>query len=68
MTVAGGGYVDVKLAPQRDERGEPTQILGIAGRHGTQARNDMVRHHERLLQLLAYDIHDGLVQDVVGCK
>ncbi|MBC8350742.1 MAG: PAS domain-containing protein [Planctomycetes bacterium] len=52
------------------ETGVPTQILGIAEDVTDRKLSErhLVRHHERLLQLLAYDIHDGLVQDIVGAQ
>ena len=55
---------------QRSEDGAPTQILGIAEdvTERKLSERHLVRHHERLLQLLAYDIHDGLVQDIVGAQ
>lgn len=55
---------------ERNANGEPTQILGIAEdvTERKLSERHLVRHHERLLQLLAYDIHDGLVQDIVGAQ
>ena len=47
-----------------------TTILGAADdiTERKVSHRHLVRHHERLLQLLAYDIHDGFVQDVVGAQ
>lgn len=55
---------------ERSETGEPTRILGIAEDVTERkiSERHLVRHHERLLQLLAYDIHDGIVQDIVGAQ
>jgi len=55
---------------KRDEHGAPIEILGIAVdvTERKLSERHLVRHHERLLQLLAYDIHDGLVQDIVGAQ
>ena len=54
----------------RDQDGRVTKILGAADdvTERKVSHRHLVRHHERLLQLLAYDIHDGLVQDVVGAQ
>ncbi len=55
---------------RREDDNMPTHVMGIA-EDVTQRKiseRHLVRHHERLLQLLAYDIHDGLVQDVVGAQ
>lgn len=59
-----------EVVSQRNEHGEPIQILGIAEdvTERKLSERHLVRHHERLLQLLAYDIHDGLVQDIVGAQ
>ncbi|MDA1050908.1 MAG: PAS domain-containing protein [Planctomycetota bacterium] len=59
-----------EVVTQRGENGEPTEILGIAEdvTERKLSERHLVRHHERLLQLLAYDIHDGLVQDIVGAQ
>ena len=59
-----------EVVTKRDENGEPIQILGIAEdvTERKLSERHLVRHHERLLQLLAYDIHDGLVQDIVGAQ
>jgi PAS domain S-box-containing protein len=50
--------------------GQPKRILGTAVdiTDRKQSERHLVRHHERMLQLLAYDIHDGLVQDIVGAQ
>ncbi|MEO8494166.1 MAG: PAS domain-containing protein [Planctomycetota bacterium] len=55
---------------KRSADGTPIQILGIAEdvTERKLSERHLVRHHERLLQLLAYDIHDGLVQDIVGAQ
>jgi PAS domain S-box-containing protein len=55
---------------KRSEDGAPTQILGIAEdvTERKLSERHLVRHHDRVLQLLAYDIHDGLVQDIVGAQ
>jgi len=55
---------------RRAANGDPIQIIGIAEdvTERKLSERHLVRHHERLLQLLAYDIHDGLVQDVVGAQ
>lgn len=59
-----------EVVAKRSEDGAPTQILGIAEdvTERKLSERHLVRHHERLLQLLAYDIHDGLVQDIVGAQ
>ncbi len=59
-----------EVVTQRSEDGAPTQILGIAEdvTERKLSERHLVRHHDRLLQLLAYDIHDGLVQDIVGAQ
>lgn len=59
-----------EVVTERNESGEPTRILGIAEdvTERKLSERHLVRHHERLLQLLAYDIHDGLVQDIVGAQ
>ncbi|MCA9121711.1 MAG: PAS domain-containing sensor histidine kinase [Planctomycetaceae bacterium] len=59
-----------EVVTERDASGAPTQILGIAEdvTERKLSERHLVRHHERLLQLLAYDIHDGLVQDIVGAQ
>jgi PAS domain S-box-containing protein len=50
--------------------GGPELILGTAEdvTDRKSAERHLVRHHERMLHLLAYDIHDGFVQDVVGAQ
>ncbi len=55
---------------ERDAQQNPTKILGTAEDVTNQKLSEqhLVRHHERLLQLLAYEIHDGLVQDIVGAQ
>ena len=59
---------EVVIARNADQ--SPSRILGIAEdvTNRKQSQRHLVRHHERLLQLLAYDIHDGLVQDIVGAQ
>jgi two-component system sensor histidine kinase DegS len=59
-----------EVVTKRDATGLPIQILGIAEdvTERKLSERHLVRHHERLLQLLAYDIHDGLVQDIVGAQ
>lgn len=59
-----------EVVTHRAEDGTPTRILGIAEdvTERKLSERHLVRHHDRLLQLLAYDIHDGLVQDIVGAQ
>lgn len=54
----------------RDHEGKPSQVLGLVEdiTERKLSERHQVRHHEHLLQLLAYDIHDGFVQDVVGAQ
>lgn len=54
----------------RDRDGRPAQVLGLIEdvTERKLSEQHLVRHHDRLLQLLAYDIHDGMVQDIVGAQ
>jgi len=60
---------EVVLARDADS-GLPLRILGVAEdvSEWKASERHLVRDHERMLRLLAYDIHDGFVQDVVGAQ
>ncbi|MBP85376.1 MAG: hypothetical protein CMJ64_01450 [Planctomycetaceae bacterium] len=59
-----------EVVASRDDEGNAAQVLGLLEdiTERKLSERHLVRHHERLLQLVAYDIHDGLVQDVVGAQ
>lgn len=59
-----------EVVAERDDDGAVTQVLGLVEdiTERKLSERHLMRHHERLLHLLAYDIHDGFVQDVVGAQ
>lgn len=76
----GDLILEIWHTPLRNQRGE---IVGVGGlaidvtqreraeeelRAGQRLMEGMLQSHERDRQLIAYEIHDGLVQDVTGAQ
>lgn len=69
-----GMWLSVNARPLQDERGAVAVVRDITERRQAHARilaeqhrtRQMLAAHERDRQLIAYEIHDGMVQDVTG--
>ena len=77
---AGDCVFDLWLVPLYDAQSRITSAAGIATdatlrnqderelREGQRLMEQMLCLHERDRQLIAYEVHDGLVQDATGAR